>query len=154
MSAGQAPGAGTRGQRGEHGGVRTTRRTSLAPRRRQQYWSGIVQVSDDRATLALSGEIDLASQVELAALLARMESLPELLIVDLAGVTFADSHGLQVLFESARHRRDARLPALLLSSPSPLLARVLGVLGAQLVLDTEHRERRGPAGPPVAWYAC
>ena len=141
-------------QGGEHGGVRTTRRTVLAPRRRRQYWSGIVQVTDDWATLALSGELDLECQPELSALLARLETLPELLIVDLAAVTFADSYGLQVLFDSARHRRDARLPALLLSRPGPVLTRVLGVLGAQRVFDTEHHGIALRAGPPAAWYAC
>ncbi len=154
MNARPAPGTGRRGQRGEHGGVRTTRRTSLAPRRHRQSWSGIVRVSDDQATLALSGELDLDCQAELAALLARMETLPDLLVVDLAAVTFADSYGLQVLFDSARHRRDARRPALLLSDPSPFLAWVLCLLGAERVVDTEHREHRGPVGPPAAWYAC
>lgn len=146
--------ATTQGQSGEPASLRTTSRTLLAPRRRRQYWSGAVRVSDDRTTLALGGELDLECQVGLAALLARTETLPDMLVVDLAAVTYADSYGLGVLFESASHRREARLPALLLSGPSPFLARVLCALGAERVFDTEHHELRLLNAPPAAWYAC
>lgn len=129
-------------------------RTPPATHRRRTYWSSTVSVGGDQATLTLRGELDLASQDALAALLNRIEAVPHLLIVDLAAVTFADSYGLRALFDNAQHRRDARLPALLLSHPSAFLAQLLCVLGAQRVLDTEHREHQERAGPPAVWYAC
>ena len=153
MTAELAP-AIMQGDSGEPGSVRPTRHTLLAPRRNRQYWSGALRTSGDRTTLALSGELDLECQVGLAALLTRTETLPDMLVVDLAAVTYADSYGLGVLFERASHRREARLPALLLSGPSPFLAQVLSALGAERVLDTEHDELRLLNGPPAAWYAC
>lgn len=151
MSAREAPAAGLRGDRGS---IRTARRVVLAPRPPEDYWSSTILVSDDRVTLTLIGEIDIACEAALVALLERMEAVPHLLVVDLAAVTFADSYALRTLFDSARHRRDVRLPALLLSGPGPLLARVLCALGAQRVVDTEHHEQRGQAGQAAAWYAC
>ncbi len=118
------------------------------------YWSSSVTVGSDRVVLTLHGELDLASEDALAALLTRLEAVPHLLIVDLADVTYGDSNGLRALFESAQRRRHARLPALLLSSPSTFLARVLCVLGAQRVFDTEHGEHCEQAAAPTVWYAC
>ena len=145
------PGVAVQGRRVQ---LRTTRRILRVPSRRRQYWSGVVRVVDDEATLALSGELDLECEVGLTALLVRMEAWPDTLVVDLAAVTFADSHGLQVLFDSARRRRDARLPALLLSDPGPFLAQLLCLLGAQRVVDTEHHEHLERSCAPTTWYAC
>jgi anti-anti-sigma factor len=153
MTAELAP-ASVQGHGGEPGSVRPTGHTLLAPRRHRQYWSGALRTSGDQTTLALSGELDLECQVGLAALLTRTETLPHMLVVDLSAVTYADSYGLGVLFKSASRRREARLPALLLSGPRPFLARVLSALGAERVLDTEHGELRLLNGPPAAWYAC
>lgn len=111
-------------------------------------------MGDGQTTLILAGELDIACQADLAALLLRLEATSRVLVVDLAAVTYADSHGLLPLFDDARRRRDARLPALLLSGPSVFLARVLGLLGAQRVVDTERLELPEHAGPPAAWYAC
>src|SRR5207244_2167660 len=58
--------------------------------------------------IRLTGELDLATRHRLAAELEQVEAdRPELLVIDLAGVTFMDSSGLGELVGAARRGRDA-----------------------------------------------
>ncbi len=154
MSAHTTPRADPRGPGGQRGSSPAAVHVLPTPRTRRTSWSSTFRLGGDQATLSLSGELDIACEAELTALLTEMEAVAHPLIVDLAAVTFADSFALRVLFDSAERRRDARRPALLLSDPGELLARVLCLLGAQRVLDTEHLGFQEGVGRPAVWYAC
>jgi anti-sigma B factor antagonist len=65
--------------------------------------------SDESATvLTVTGELDLATSPALEAELERASSGPELVILDLRGVTFMDSTGLSLLVKAQRRAQDAR----------------------------------------------
>ncbi|HEV2775150.1 MAG TPA: STAS domain-containing protein [Solirubrobacteraceae bacterium] len=82
----------------------------------------------DIHTLGLAGELDLASAGDVEAELRRVEATDaEVILVDLAGVSFIDSTGIKVLVTaSARERGRNRL---LLDRPSPAVLRVLRMAG-------------------------
>ncbi|MFD4659789.1 STAS domain-containing protein [Kitasatospora sp. NPDC058444] len=105
--------------------------------------------------VTVAGELDHDSADELRAALARPPSADgiERIVVDLAGLRFCDSTGLNVLL---RARLDARTAGLRLelAGAGPLVARLFAVTGADTVLRV-HPDLRtalaasgeGPAGP-------
>lgn len=82
----------------------------------------------DVHTLSLTGEIDLANAAEVEQQLRRIEATDaELILVDLAGVSFIDSTAIKVLIAAAaRSRADNRL---VLMRPAPAVLRVLRIAG-------------------------
>ena len=65
--------------------------------------------NEDSAAIALSGQLDLASAEELDALIRAAEGTNvDQIVVNLSGVSFIDSAGLNVLL-SAKKRSDGRL---------------------------------------------
>ena len=69
-----------------------------------------VEVSgDERATvLTVTGELDLATSPALEAELDRAGAGPELVILDLRGVSFMDSTGLSLLVKAQRRAQESR----------------------------------------------
>ena len=83
-------------------------------------------------TLSLSGELDLACSARLDRALRRLDRSPGTVDVDLAAVTFADSHGVQPLLDAAERRRVGGIPALRLVDVSPAVTWLLDLLGSPL----------------------
>ena len=77
--------------------------------------------------LALAGELDLATAAEVTAEVDALPAGP--VVLDLAAVSFCDSSGLRGLIECHRSREDRG--GLLLTRPSPPLARLLGMTGLE-----------------------
>jgi anti-anti-sigma factor len=69
-----------------------------------------VEISGDESAtlLTVSGELDLATSPALEAELERASAGPELVILDLRGVTFMDSTGLSLLVKAQRRAQDSR----------------------------------------------
>jgi anti-sigma B factor antagonist len=64
---------------------------------------------DERATVVtVTGELDLATSPELEAELERTTTGPDLVILDLRGVSFMDSTGLSLLVKAQRRAQDAQ----------------------------------------------
>jgi anti-sigma B factor antagonist len=88
----------------------------------------------DRVTVALSGEIDLYTapklQSELAA--ALRADHPVQLVVDMAGVDFCDSTGMNVLLAAQRLAREHG-GNVELSGPRPAVRKILQVTGLESV---------------------
>ena len=111
----------------------------------------------ERAIVALAGEIDLYTaprlQSELAAALASggparlvgllADGLPARVIIDMSGVEFCDSTGMNVLL--AAHRRATEQGGSLeLAGPRPAVRKILQVTGLETVF-TVHED---PAAVP------
>lgn len=76
-----------------------------AEARRYEFGAGVAVVVRDGALtrIALSGDLDMSTVPRVQAIIdGACEGSPERMVVDLSGVEFVDSHGLQLL--SATHR--------------------------------------------------
>ena len=84
--------------------------------------------------MSVAGEIDLYTAPRLhAALMAALAgSAPVHLVVDMAGVEFCDSTGMNVLLAAQRRAREGG-GDLQLASPRPAIRRVLQVTGLESV---------------------
>lgn len=87
----------------------------------------------DVHTLSLTGELDLANAADVQDELRRIEATDaDVILVDLAGVSFIDSTGMKVLVAAAaRSRGDGRL---VLMRPTPGVVRVLRIAGVANLL--------------------
>jgi anti-sigma B factor antagonist len=89
----------------------------------------LVEHRGHEVTVALSGEVDLASAPELRRRLLALLVLPvERLTIDMNRVTFMDSSGLHALTD-AQHAADANRIRLTLARLSPVVRRLLEVVG-------------------------
>jgi len=85
--------------------------------------------------IRLTGELDLGTRHRLAAELEQVEAdWPDLLVIDLAGVTFMDSSGLGELVGAARRGRDAGRRVVLLRGQGAV-ERMLEVAGVGGVVE-------------------
>ncbi|MFI2608417.1 STAS domain-containing protein [Kitasatospora sp. NPDC018619] len=120
-----------------------------------------VEVADRGAVriVTVDGELDHDSADGLRAALARPAPGDgiERIVVDLAGLRFCDSIGLNLLLR-ARLEAQAAGVGLELAGPGRLMARLLAITGADRVLrvhpdlrtalEASGEEPAGPAGPP------
>lgn len=91
-----------------------------------------VDIAGGTAVVTLSGELDLSVRSALAELLVEVGAKkPDVLVIDLAAVTFLDCGIAAVLASAARLLPSGRKPVL--RSARPLVRRVLGLTG----LDTQ-----------------
>jgi anti-anti-sigma factor len=100
------------------------------------------EIVDGRTHVTALGELDLATRERLrAAVLAAFDAgLP--VVVDLAGVGFIDSSGLQTVLELDQTARERR--ALLRVLPSQQVRRVLELTGLERLLTLDwDQSRRG-----------
>jgi|SRR5579871_1275757 len=94
-----------------------------------------VEVSGDTATLAISGEVDIASAPGLRDQLQRLNARN--VVVDLSGVTFIDSTGLGVLVAALKRAREAG-GQLTLRAPTRSTRKVLDITGLSQLVTIEE----------------
>lgn len=94
-------------------------------------------VDQELAVARLDGELDVYSSRELAAALAAVQKAAQrpLLVLDLSGLTFADSSGLGVMI-AALKRTKADGGAMALAATPPFFAKVLKVTGLDGILPS------------------
>ena len=87
-----------------------------------------------QATVVVSGELDLSTVGELSRSLgALVDQRPRALTLDLAGLQFIDSTGLNLLVRTSKRLREQE-GALRLASPTPAIRRVLELVGLDVLL--------------------
>jgi anti-sigma B factor antagonist len=90
---------------------------------------------DGTATVALDGELDIATVPALEDALADVErAQPKALTLDLGGLGFMDSTGLRALLR-ARSRAGRRGATLRVANVQPEVARVLEITGVARMID-------------------
>jgi anti-sigma B factor antagonist len=98
----------------------------------------------DQTIVALSGEIDLYTaprlQSELATALAGRD--PALIVVDMSGVEFCDSTGMNVLLAAHRHAKE-RGGELTLAAPRAAVRKILQVTGLESVFTVRDDPAAG-----------
>ena len=106
---------------------------------------------DDHTIVTISGEIDLYTAPrlhgELVALIA--DGKPARVVVDMSGVEFCDSTGMNVLLSCLRRARE-RGGELEIASPKPAVRKILQVTGLDSVftlVDDTYLKRIKPAVP-------
>jgi anti-sigma B factor antagonist len=103
---------------------------------------------DDHTIVTICGEIDLYTaprlHSELAGLLA--DGMPTRVIIDMSGVEFCDSTGMNVLLSCLRRARE-RGGELEIAAPKPAVRKILQVTGLDSVFTlVEAADLRGSAG--------
>jgi anti-anti-sigma factor len=94
-------------------------------------------IENDRAEIALSGELDLAGARQLETRLDEAErESPERMVIDLRDLSFIDSTGLRLLLQADARARE-RGCELVLRRGEPTVQRVFEVTGALDVLRFE-----------------
>ena len=109
-----------------------------------------IRALGDDAVLHCAGELDLASQVDLAIYLAHLLDVPSVgVVVDLTEVTFLDSGSVGAIHALARAiRPDQRLRVV---SPPGIVRRVLALTGFDRMVPvlTPPDQRTGPPTAPA-----
>ncbi|HEX8066282.1 MAG TPA: STAS domain-containing protein [Thermoleophilaceae bacterium] len=111
----------------------------------QQPRLGIaVSAHGERTRIVLAGELDLATTPLFSrAIVAVEQQGPELIEIDIRGLTFMDSSGLGRLFAANRRAREVGRRLVLLKADGPI-DRVLELARVEDVIDTvEEPLRRG-----------
>ena len=86
---------------------------------------GVLNIEIDENVITLLGDVDMDTVDDVVGSLANLDGT---VILDLGGVTFLDSTGLQSLLR-ARDEARGRGEELVLRRPSPAVSRVLDVTG-------------------------
>jgi len=107
----------------------------------------------DDGSLAVAGELDMASVADLQAVVDEMVDVGGLVVVDLAGVTFIDSSGARLLLQAADSLKGRG--SLTIRHPSRAVLRVFEVLGLvpapeALPLAIELNSARPRGGPSTS----
>ncbi len=105
----------------------------------QRTGEGALDVDVERSApgvvLRITGELDLASGSKFERELEAVEEAkPELLVIDLRGLSFIDSSGLRLLLVAAQRARDEQRRLVVVQGP-PEVNRVLEITGADQQLD-------------------
>ncbi len=106
-----------------------------------------VHLADGTATVALHGEVDIASVADLRDALSRAVAVrPGRLVVDLADTSFVDCSVVNAI---AGARRDAPPGCrIVIGSPSPFARRVIQLTGLDRLCPIDNQDRAsGPSGP-------
>jgi anti-anti-sigma factor len=118
------------------------RRRPKAPEKSKQALGIAISTSGGRTRVTVAGELDLVSAALLAGRLEEAEkSRPEVIEVDLRGLTFLDSSGLAVLFAANRRARQAGRRLVLLKGHGPI-DRVFALAQVEDVIDTVEEPTR------------
>lgn len=108
-----------------------------------------VRSGDSYTVIALAGESDVYTYDQLrGALETEVAKGVALLIVDLAGLEFMDSTGVQVLLDM-RVMMDNQGGKLALASPQNTVARVLSLIGADQLIPVYDSVQEAQAGTPL-----
>lgn len=123
---------------------------SAISRAEQLIGLGVLSMSSERTgavhTICLSGELDVATTDGVDAELRRVEAGDAwMIVVDLSGLTFMSSSGVQLLIDAeARSRAGAQRLALLRGSPA--VQRVLEICGVAAALPFATQSPPSQAG--------
>ncbi|MEV8507127.1 STAS domain-containing protein [Actinoplanes sp. NPDC051475] len=106
------------------------------------HFQAVTSTRADRAVVALTGECDLAGRDRLTAVLRAALDSAELVVVDLAGLTFIDSSGIHGLVTAHRAAQSSGRRVELVNA-SGAVAAVLELTGVDRLLgsrteDTAH----------------
>lgn len=105
---------------------------------------------DDHTIVTISGEIDLYTaprlHSELAALLA--EGMPARVVINMSGVEFCDSTGMNVLLSCLRRARE-RGGELEIADPKPAVRKILQVTGLDSVFTLVEDPDAGRPKPAL-----
>jgi anti-anti-sigma factor len=99
-----------------------------------------VGTNDGVVTAVVAGEIDIASRPELEEAIERLEQTPADLVIDLSGVTFVDSQGVNLLVHVHRVLQEAGA-SLAVARPSPVVRKVLELTGVDTYIDITEEAR-------------
>ncbi len=103
-------------------------------------------IEDGRQVVYPCGELDLAEVDDLRDHLRRLISAEKETVLDLSGLSFIDSSGIQLLFEVTREAK-ANGWNLELRNPSPITHHTLHLAGVLTLLDLgEPTDRKPEAG--------
>jgi anti-anti-sigma regulatory factor len=107
------------------------------------------------ATVRLAGEIDVAAAADLSSLLDTLDMVVMPLGIDMAGVTFLDTHGIEPLMDAAVRRSEQKMGRVLIGERSPQAQFFLDVaeLGGRPQLDVDAWGRLTIAGHARATHA-
>jgi len=106
-----------------------------------------VDTGDSRSVVRLSGECDLTTAGQLSdALNAQIAGGAVHLVIDLAGLRFADSATVRVFIDTYRKLKSAR-GTLELLNPQPTVSHTISLLGVDQVLTI--RTEPGPDEQPT-----
>ncbi len=88
------------------------------------------ELPDGQMVLSVRGEVDIATAPILDRVIASLDDGADSVVLDMSQVSFIDSTGGLALIEVRRQLRQAGRE-LLVADPSPLVARVLSMTGAE-----------------------
>ncbi|GGR48078.1 anti-sigma factor antagonist [Streptomyces cinereoruber] len=116
---------------------------------------GLVDTRGQTAALAVAGELDLFTAADLGRGVEEVLNEYSTVILDLAGVTFCDSSGLNALLHLRRHAQDTG-GQLALAAPPAQMLRLLTLTGMDSVfalygsLAEAWAAHPTPGAPPTA----
>jgi anti-sigma B factor antagonist len=96
------------------------------------------QSNAGHAVMAIAGEIDLYTAPRLQAEFTRLlEAGPDRVVIDMSGVEFCDSTGMNVLLSALKRLRE-RGGALEVAAPRPAVRKILQVTGLDSVFTVHE----------------
>lgn len=98
------------------------------------------------AFLTVEGDIDAHSVVELCVVLERLQ-VDQQVVVDMAGVRFMDSSGINALIDHTLRIEATGGGALRVSNPSDAVRRVVELTGLAHLFFTQHAQVEGRPSP-------
>jgi anti-sigma B factor antagonist len=99
-----------------------------------QPFSATVTAGSERSTVVFAGELDLAGVERARQALEHAEEGPGMVVLDLSGLTFIDSTGLEVVLRAARRAQDTGR-RLVVARPSPYVKRLFELTAIDQSLD-------------------
>lgn len=99
-----------------------------------QPFSATVSAESDRNTVVFSGELDLAGVESARQALDRAEEGDGMVVLDLSGLTFIDSTGLEVILRAARRAQETGR-RLVVARPSEYVKRLFELTAIDQSLD-------------------
>jgi anti-anti-sigma factor len=112
---------------------------------RRRFWGWqlerwTIEAADHRVVARIDGDLDLGNARDLVDFLVRLNALSESPVeIDLTGVTFIDSSGLQALL-TVHHFLLERDSSLTIVNPSPCALRLLELTGCTRIFSVVRRE--------------
>ena len=106
----------------------------------------VVERSGDRVVIRLLGEVDMGNAAQVGEELAGSVSNDAAgLVLDLSGLTYLDSAGVELLFDLARRLRHRRQALQLVLPPTSPLQRLLALTDVMSVVDVHETTEAGLA---------
>ena len=97
-------------------------------------FSATVSPEADGARVVFTGELDLAGTEAARTAIEKAEETSGMLVLDLSGLTFMDSTGLEIVLRAARRAHDSGR-RLVVARPSPYVRRLFEMTAIDRSLD-------------------